>query len=143
MRRGRRDATRRVLERLAVNQVDDMEGTLNHMAMTIQVEERMAQNASFAQCFRGVDRRRTLIALGSFTVTQLVGVSFVLGYCTYFFQREYPFVRSSLQSRASKSKTRSSSALGSLVLGSSGTLARGSSATGMAAELPMSLVPLP
>ena len=89
MRRGRRDAARSVLERLSVRQVDDMEGTLNHMAMTIQIEDRMAQNASWTQCFRGVDRRRTLIAMGTFTVTQLVGVSFVLGYCTYFFQREH------------------------------------------------------
>lgn len=41
---------------------------------------------SYLDCFRGTDLRRTEIAVGAFAVSQLVGVVFVIGYSSYFFE---------------------------------------------------------
>lgn len=43
-------------------------------------------STSYLDCFRGIDARRTEIAVGIFSVTQLTGVVFVIGYSSYFFE---------------------------------------------------------
>jgi sugar porter (SP) family MFS transporter len=48
--------------------------------------ERSEEPASYSDCFRGTDRRRTEIAMGVFTASQLTGCVFVIAYSTYFFQ---------------------------------------------------------
>ncbi|KAL2130763.1 hypothetical protein VTI74DRAFT_5962 [Chaetomium olivicolor] len=51
-------------------------------------EEAMSENSekSFLDCFRGTDRLRTGISTGVFLCQHMVGIVFVLGYSTYFFQ---------------------------------------------------------
>ncbi|KAF2805123.1 general substrate transporter [Mytilinidion resinicola] len=49
-------------------------------------EEAAQKPASYSDCFRGTDRRRTEIAMGTFAVSQLTGCVFIIGYSTYFFE---------------------------------------------------------
>jgi MFS transporter, SP family, general alpha glucoside:H+ symporter len=53
---------------------------------TIELEEREAANASYADLFRGVNLRRTIVASMVFVLQQVAGVVFVLGFSTYFFE---------------------------------------------------------
>ncbi|KAJ5113635.1 general substrate transporter [Penicillium angulare] len=85
MRKGKVQEARRVLLRLATDD-RDLENTLSNIADTIEFEERVMKQTSYKQCFRGNELRRTLIAIGTFAVTQLIGVSFVIGYSSYFFE---------------------------------------------------------
>jgi hypothetical protein len=51
------------------------------------VEESAQQaKATFLDCFRGTNLLRTGISLGGFVCQHLVGIIFVLGYSTYFFE---------------------------------------------------------
>ena len=60
--------------------------TASELASTILHEDAVAAKASYLDCFRGSDLRRTEIATGIIVVAQLTGVIFVVGYSTYFFQ---------------------------------------------------------
>jgi Na+/melibiose symporter-like transporter len=49
-------------------------------------EEQLQKEATIADCFRGVNLKRSLISCGAFACQHFVGIVFVLGYSTYFFQ---------------------------------------------------------
>ncbi|KAK4233172.1 maltose permease [Achaetomium macrosporum] len=55
---------------------------------TIREEAMMSDDTdtSFLDCFRGTNRLRTGISTGVFLCQHMVGIIFVLGYSTYFFQ---------------------------------------------------------
>jgi SP family general alpha glucoside:H+ symporter-like MFS transporter len=59
---------------------------LAEIAKTITTEEQKASKTSYLDCFKGSDLRRTEIAMGIFSVAQLSGVVFVVGYSSYFFE---------------------------------------------------------
>ncbi|KUJ16433.1 general substrate transporter [Mollisia scopiformis] len=61
--------------------------TLGKISKTITTEEQKANSTSYLDCFRGSDLRRTEIAMGIFSVAQLSGVVFVVGYSSYFFEQ--------------------------------------------------------
>ncbi|KAH7329462.1 maltose permease [Stachybotrys elegans] len=65
----------------------DAEKRLVAMEATIE-EERLSNSneASWVECFKGTNRLRTGISTGVFLCQHLVGIVFVLGYSTYFFQ---------------------------------------------------------
>ncbi|RHZ66733.1 putative MFS alpha-glucoside transporter [Aspergillus thermomutatus] len=63
----------------------DAQTKLAALQTTIE-EEALQKKASFADCFRGTNRLRTGISVGVFACQHLVGIIFVLGYSTYFFQ---------------------------------------------------------
>jgi len=58
---------------------------LSEMAETIILEEQKA-STTYLDCFRSCDLRRTEIACGIFSVAQLTGVVFAIGYSSYFFE---------------------------------------------------------
>lgn len=60
--------------------------TLAEMQKTITFEEQKVDATTYLDCFQGSDLRRSEIAIGIFSVSQLVGVVFVIGYSSYFFQ---------------------------------------------------------
>lgn len=60
--------------------------TLAEISKTIAIEQEKTTNTSYLDCFRGSDLRRTEIAMGIFSVAQLTGVVFVIGYSSYFFE---------------------------------------------------------
>jgi sugar porter (SP) family MFS transporter len=65
----------------------DVEKVLAMLDATIQDEASAnAAEKSFLDCFRGTDRLRTGISTGVFLCQHMVGIIFVLGYSTYFFQ---------------------------------------------------------
>ncbi|KAG7121880.1 General alpha-glucoside permease like protein [Verticillium longisporum] len=55
----------------------------------------LSAKKSFVDCFRGTNRLRTGISTGVFLCQHLVGIIFVLGYSTYFFQLAGPDVSKS------------------------------------------------
>lgn len=83
---GRREAAKRSLRRLYGTGID-VDGKLTTLEAAIAEEEAArSQQGSLLQCFRGTDRVRTAISTGVFACQHLVGIIFVLGYSTYFFQ---------------------------------------------------------
>jgi SP family general alpha glucoside:H+ symporter-like MFS transporter len=59
---------------------------LAEISKTITLEEEKNSSTSYVDCFRGSDLRRTEITCGIFSVAQLSGVVFVIGYRSYFFE---------------------------------------------------------
>jgi sugar porter (SP) family MFS transporter len=65
----------------------DAEKRLLALEATIEEEARNeSAEISFVDCFKGVNKLRTFISTGVFLCQHLVGIIFVLGYSTYFFQ---------------------------------------------------------
>lgn len=65
----------------------DADKRLVAMEATIQEESRFSEvKVGFVDCFKGTNRIRTGISMGVFLCQHLVGIIFVLGYSTYFFQ---------------------------------------------------------
>jgi SP family general alpha glucoside:H+ symporter-like MFS transporter len=54
--------------------------TFSSITNTILHEQSKAKSTTYLDCFRGPDIRRTEIATGIFTVAQLTGIVFVIGY---------------------------------------------------------------
>ncbi|EON67630.1 hypothetical protein W97_06773 [Coniosporium apollinis CBS 100218] len=63
----------------------DVSAKLAALQTTIE-EELQQKKASLVDCFRGTNLLRTGISVGVFACQHLVGIIFVLGYSTYFFQ---------------------------------------------------------
>lgn len=67
----------------------DIDSAMAVGKLAVQQEKEMkdAQGGSrWIDCFRGADRRRTILTVMVYTSQQLVGVTFVTGYLTYFFR---------------------------------------------------------
>ncbi|KAF5557730.1 maltose permease [Fusarium napiforme] len=65
----------------------DIDAKLATIKETIAEEQAAsAEQASWIQCFKGTDLIRTMISMGVFICQHFVGIIFVLGYSTYFFQ---------------------------------------------------------
>ncbi|KPM40484.1 hypothetical protein AK830_g6029 [Neonectria ditissima] len=85
-RKGKRDDAKKSLVKLYGPSID-AEGKLASLEETIAEEDSSRhEEASWAQCFKGVDLTRTMISIGVFVCQHFVGIIFVLGYSTYFFQ---------------------------------------------------------
>ncbi|WVW83069.1 hypothetical protein I302_105086 [Kwoniella bestiolae CBS 10118] len=82
-RREYNDQARLVLKVLGTK---DLDLHFRQIQETIALEDHYAAQTTYTQCFKGSDRRRTIIALMVFILQQISGVIFVLGYSTYFFQ---------------------------------------------------------
>ncbi|KAH8679306.1 general substrate transporter [Ilyonectria robusta] len=85
-RKGKREEAKQSIVKLYGAGVD-AEAKLASLEETIAEEDSSrAEEASWAQCFKGVDLTRTMISIGVFVCQHFVGIIFVLGYSTYFFQ---------------------------------------------------------
>ncbi|KAL6247002.1 hypothetical protein RBB50_006309 [Rhinocladiella similis] len=60
---------------------EEIEETIKFTAL----EKELDASTSYLDCFRGTDRRRTLIAVMMMVGQQFMGVAFLAGYMTYFF----------------------------------------------------------
>ncbi|KAI0725563.1 maltose permease [Fomitopsis betulina] len=85
VRKGRTEEARKILDRLSDGS-SNIDLQLQQISDTIALEDSYASNATYADCFRGVNGRRTMIACMVFVLQQASGVVFVLGYSTYFFE---------------------------------------------------------
>jgi hypothetical protein len=55
---------------------------------TDRLEREMESGSSYWDCFKKINRRRTEIAMGVYTIQVLSGI-YLVGYATYFFERKY------------------------------------------------------
>ena len=90
VRRGRIEAAKTSLLRLTSRrnrETDfDADETIAMMLHTTALEERTTRGASYLDCFKGVDRRRTEIVCMVWAIQNLSGNSFS-GYSTYFLEQ--------------------------------------------------------
>ncbi|KAH8599234.1 general substrate transporter [Bisporella sp. PMI_857] len=84
VRVGQVDKARRSLQRLWGAQTD-ISPKLADIKRTI-ADEAAQKSPSYLDCFRGTNLIRTGISTGVFACQHFVGIIFVLGYSTYFFQ---------------------------------------------------------
>ncbi|CCM01414.1 uncharacterized protein FIBRA_03465 [Fibroporia radiculosa] len=85
VRKGRVEEARKVLVRLS-GEHNNVELQLQQIQETIRLEDTFAANTTYADCFRGINLKRTGIACMVFVLQQAAGVVFVLGFSTYFFE---------------------------------------------------------
>ncbi|KAA8651006.1 hypothetical protein EYZ11_004298 [Aspergillus tanneri] len=64
----------------------DIEGMLVMIEETDMLEREIEANTSYADCFRGVNLRRTEISVMVYVI-QIIGGNPLIGYSTYFFER--------------------------------------------------------
>ncbi|KAJ8059575.1 hypothetical protein OCU04_011231 [Sclerotinia nivalis] len=89
VRKGRiEDAKKSLLRLTSLNKETDFDAdeTIAMMVHTTAIEEKITKGASYMDCFRGVDRRRTEIVCMVWAMQNLSGNSFS-GYSSYFLQQ--------------------------------------------------------
>ncbi|KAL4865303.1 hypothetical protein BDV12DRAFT_211098 [Aspergillus spectabilis] len=84
VRRDRVDAARNALQRL-YGDGTNVETKLAAIQMTV-AQDLAAKESKWSDAIRGPNRLRTAISCGVFVCQHLVGIIFVLGFSTYFFQ---------------------------------------------------------
>lgn len=83
-RQGRYEDAEKSLRRLASPKVD-IKPALAMIIETDRVEREMEAGSTYADCFKPINRRRTEVAIGVYTIQVLSGI-YLVGYATYFFQ---------------------------------------------------------
>ena len=84
VRKGRSQDALRTLKKIYGSRVDNA-AKLALIEATI-AEEEAGKKATILDCFRGTNRIRTVISMGVFVCQHAVGIIFVLGFSSYFFQ---------------------------------------------------------
>ncbi|THX53846.1 putative maltose permease [Aureobasidium pullulans] len=84
VKKGKTEQAKKALEKLYGANVD-IDNKLAALQSTVSNETRDGE-VNFMDCFKGTNRIRTFISMGVFACQHLVGIIFVLGYSTYFFQ---------------------------------------------------------
>ncbi|KAJ5925240.1 hypothetical protein N7454_007879 [Penicillium verhagenii] len=89
VRKGRTEDAKRSLERLTSKDRTtdfDPDETISMMVHTTALEAKITQGASYFDCFKGIDRRRTEIVCMAWAMQNLSGNSFS-NYSTYFLEQ--------------------------------------------------------
>ncbi|KAL3424482.1 sugar porter family MFS transporter [Phlyctema vagabunda] len=87
IRKGRSEDARRALQRLSSSEsTTDLDQTVAMMVHTDELEKEISSGTSYADCFKGIDLRRTEITCGVWAIQPLSGAS-LMGYSAYFFQQ--------------------------------------------------------
>ena len=89
-RQGRFEDAERALRRLASPTVD-VKPTLAIIIETDRLEREIETGSTYLDCFKKINRRRTEIAVGVYTIQILSGI-YLVGYATYFFTRKCSLV---------------------------------------------------
>lgn len=84
IRQDRYSDAQKTLGRLSNKTMEELKGTVAQMIHTIAIENEMQAGATYLDCFKGVDRRRTEICCMTFAGQMLSGAMFAYG-PTYFF----------------------------------------------------------
>lgn len=87
---GKQDEAKQALAKIhGSNSGIDIEAIFAQVQETIAYENvtnEVYKSSSYAECFRGTDRRRTLICMFVYGCQYLSGIVFVLGYQSYYYQ---------------------------------------------------------
>jgi MFS family permease len=84
IRKGNMEAAHRALAWLHIDQVD-VSALLDQMRLSIAHEESMSRELAYVDCFKGANRRRTMIVAFSFVIPSFFGVP-LLASASYFMQ---------------------------------------------------------
>ncbi|PKS08091.1 hypothetical protein jhhlp_005366 [Lomentospora prolificans] len=85
-RKGKREEAKKSLIKLYGATID-VDAKLESLEQTIAEENSSSENqGTWAECVKGPNLVRTMISMGVFLCQHFVGIIFVLGYSTYFFQ---------------------------------------------------------
>ncbi|KAF8137075.1 general substrate transporter [Boletus edulis] len=85
VRKGRYEEAEKVLLHLGGPTID-AKLQRQQIQETIELEDSYAVSATYVDCFRGENLKRTVVAMMVFVLQQAAGVVFVLGFSTYFFE---------------------------------------------------------
>ncbi|KKP06437.1 sugar porter family MFS transporter [Trichoderma harzianum] len=85
VRRGELQKAERSLKRLT-NESVDTSMLLAHIQLTTSLEEVETDTATFIDCFKNTDLRRTVICIMVYAIQPLVANFLVIGYAVYFFE---------------------------------------------------------
>jgi SP family general alpha glucoside:H+ symporter-like MFS transporter len=83
-RKGRIDEAEKALVRLASKDVD-IRPALAMILETDRLEQELEAGSSYYDCFRKINRRRTEVSIGVYTIQNLSGI-YMLGYMALFYQ---------------------------------------------------------
>jgi SP family general alpha glucoside:H+ symporter-like MFS transporter len=89
VRRGDKEAAKSALRSLTRRNVDDavdIDATVEVMAYTNEIEQEASQGATYSDCFRGYNLRRTEIACITWGIQNICGTA-LMNNSTYFFQQ--------------------------------------------------------
>lgn len=87
VRRGCFDDAEASLMQLS-SDVKSVKPTLSMIIETDRLEAEMETGTTYSDCFKPINRRRTMISIGVYTIQVLSGIN-MAGYATYFFQRKF------------------------------------------------------
>ena len=96
VRKGRIDEAEIALRRLASSQVD-IKPTLAMIIETDALEHEMETGTTYSDCFKKINRRRTEISVGVYTIQVLSGI-YLVTYATYFFECKFRFPMAAITS---------------------------------------------
>lgn len=87
VRTGQLDEAKRALQRLASSESSDfnVDETVAMISHTNELEKEISAGMTYADCFTGIDLRRTEIACLTWAVQNLCGAG-LMGYSTYFYK---------------------------------------------------------
>ncbi|KAH9223011.1 putative maltose permease [Leptodontidium sp. 2 PMI_412] len=68
---------------------EDVEKRMAAIVLTLEEVKRETEGASFLECFRKSNLRRTMISIAPLSIQALSGVFFVSAYSTYYYQSVY------------------------------------------------------
>jgi SP family general alpha glucoside:H+ symporter-like MFS transporter len=86
VRRGRIEDARKSLQRLSQRSEEDIQLAISMMQHTDEVEKEISAGTTYADCFRGVNLRRTEITSLVWVIQAASGAS-LMGFSAYFFQQ--------------------------------------------------------
>ena len=87
VRKGKIEEAEKALKKLASATVD-VKPTLAMIIETDALEQEMETGTTYWDCFKTINRGRTEISVGVYTIQVLSGI-YLVGYSTYFFQRKW------------------------------------------------------
>jgi SP family general alpha glucoside:H+ symporter-like MFS transporter len=90
VRKGRFEDAEKSLEQLS-SDVKSVKPILAMIIETDRLEAEMETGTTYWDCFKPINRRRTEISIGVYTIQVLSGIN-MAGYATYFFQRKFDFL---------------------------------------------------
>lgn len=85
-RKGRMAEAEHALKRLCSPSVD-VRPVLALIVETDRLEHEMEAGSTYSDCFKKINRRRTEIAVGVYSIQVISGI-YLVGYATYFFERQ-------------------------------------------------------
>lgn len=80
---GRMEKARKNVRKLHGKEFD-VDGYIASIQVDLETQARTEREASFKECFRGKNSKRTLIAMSTFFIQSICGIGWIIGYAFHF-----------------------------------------------------------